>query len=172
MSSHISPMRIFGIDPGSTVTGYGVVDAEGNQLRHVDNGVVRPRTSASYPERLLQIFESLDRLLTSFAPMVVAIEEVFVAKNVHSALHLGQARGVAILAAVRMGLPIHEYSTRTVKQSVVGYGNASKEQIQQMTARLLGLTEVAATDAADALAVAITHAHHARRPASEKYESF
>lgn len=157
-------MRIFGIDPGSTITGYGIIDACGNQLRHVDNGVIRPKASASYPERLLQIFESLERLLTSFAPMAVAIEEVFVAKNVHSALHLGQARGVAILAAIRRGLPVHEYSTRTVKQSVVGYGNASKEQIQQMTVRLLGLQEVAATDAADALAVAITYAHHARSP--------
>lgn len=152
-------MRIFGIDPGSTVTGYGIIAIEGNRLRHIDNGIIRPKSSAPYPDRLALIYESLVKLLHQFTPTTVAVEEVFVAKNVRSALHLGQARGVAILAATQAGLPIHEFSTRTVKQAIVGYGNATKEQIQMMTARLLHLPEQAAVDAADALAVAICCAH-------------
>ncbi|MBI2345397.1 MAG: crossover junction endodeoxyribonuclease RuvC [Deltaproteobacteria bacterium] len=155
-------MRIFGIDPGSSITGYGVIDRDGRRLSHIDNGIIRPKVGSPYTARLGTIYDALVKLLRQFAPNTVAIEEVFVAKNVHSALHLGQARGVAILAATQAGCPVHEYPSRTVKQAIVGYGNATKEQIQVMTARLLGLPQTATTDAADALAVAITHAHTAR----------
>lgn len=158
------PTRIFGIDPGSVITGYGVIERHGGRLVHIDNGVIRPPAAATHAARLVQIHAALLTLLGHFAPAVVAIEEVFVAKNAQSALRLGQARGVAILATSQAGLLIHEYSSRAVKQAITGYGNATKEQIQKMTARLLHLREPATTDAADALAVAITHAHHVTHP--------
>lgn len=153
-------MRILGIDPGSLITGYGVIEVVERKAQHIDNGIIRPARGAEYAERLAFIFAQLGDCIRRYQPSVCAIEEVFVAKNVRSALHLGQARGVALLCAAQAGLPIVEYSTRTIKQTVVGNGNATKAQIQFMTARLLGLPETATEDAADALAVAITHAHH------------
>lgn len=151
-------MRIFGIDPGSTVTGYGVIDIAGAKTHHIDNGVVRPKAGRPYLERLHHIFVELERLLAQFRPSVVAIEQVFLAKNAHSALQLGQARGVALLAAARAGCLVHEYATRTVKQSIVGVGSATKQQIQFMISKQLALPEAPAEDAADALAIALTHA--------------
>lgn len=156
--------RILGIDPGSQITGFGVVEAHGNRLVHVDNGIIRP-TKKAYADRLAYIFDALTAQIAACAPVAVAIEAVFVGKNMRSALHLGQARGVALLCAAKAGLPVHEYATRDVKQAVVGYGNATKQQIQFMTAKLLGLPEPATEDAADALAVAITHARYAQKPA-------
>lgn len=155
-------MRILGIDPGSVITGYGVVERVGNRLRHIDNGVIRPPAGAEYPARLAYIYDALRACVERFAPQALAIEEVFVAKNVRSALHLGQARGIALLVAAQGGLPIAEYSTRTVKQSVVGNGAATKEQVQYMVTKLLALPEPPTADAADALAVAITHIYHSR----------
>ncbi|MBI4237170.1 MAG: crossover junction endodeoxyribonuclease RuvC [Deltaproteobacteria bacterium] len=155
-------MRIIGIDPGSVITGYGVVERQGNRLRHIDNGVIRPRTVATYPARLAHIYDALRACVAQFSPDALAIEEVFVAKNVRSALHLGQARGIALLVAAQSNLTITEYSTRTVKQSVVGNGAATKEQVQYMVTKLLALPEPPSPDAADALAVAIAHAYHLR----------
>lgn len=155
-------MIIFGIDPGSRVTGYGIVACEGSRLRHLDNGVVAPDPGLSPAQRLHYIHTELLRLLDHIHPTVVAVEEVFVAHNPRSAITLGQARGVALAAAAACNLPVVEYSTRLVKQALVGYGNATKEQIQSMVRRLLLLPESAQADASDALAVAITHAHSHR----------
>lgn len=155
-------MIIFGIDPGSRVTGYGIICCEGSQVRHVDNGAVIPSPTLSPAQRLHYIYTELLRLLNQTRPTVVAVEEVFVANNPRSALTLGQARGVALAAAAACALPVVEYSTRLVKQAMVGYGNATKEQIQSMVRRLLSLPESAMADASDALAVAITHAHSHR----------
>lgn len=155
-------MIIFGIDPGSRVTGYGIVRCEGSRVVHVDNGAVIPSTKLSPAQRLHFIHTELFKILSHAQPAVVAVEEVFVANNPRSALTLGQARGVALAAAAACGFPVVEYSTRLVKQAIVGYGNATKEQIQSMVRRLLSLPEAAMADASDALAVAITHAHSHR----------
>ncbi len=148
---------ILGIDPGSHTTGYGIISAEGSRLLHIDNGLIVPPARASMAERLVCIHHALVECIARYCPTVVAIEEIFFAKNAKSALVLGQARGVAILAAAQAALPVHEYATRQVKQCVVGNGNATKTQIQFMTRQLLKLPEIAAEDAADALAVALTH---------------
>ena len=150
-------MRVLGIDPGSNVTGYGVVEKNGAGLRHVDNGCYRVRPAASFPERLDAIFACLSDAIARFHPDAVAVEKAFFAKNPMSALKLGESRGVAVLAAARSRLPVFEYSTREVKQAVTGYGQATKGQIQQMVLRILALPEPAAEDASDALAVAICH---------------
>lgn len=155
-------MIIFGIDPGSRITGYGIVRCEGSRVLHVDNGAVIPNANLSPAQRLYFIYSELLKILDQVRPTVVAVEEVFVANNPRSALTLGQARGVALAAAAACGLPVVEYSTRHVKQALVGYGNATKVQIQSMVRRLLSLPESAQADASDALAVAITHAHSHR----------
>lgn len=152
-------MRILGIDPGTRITGYGVIDVEGNRLRHVDNGIVKTRSEENLPLRLKAIYDGLTLILTEFSPEVVAVEQVFLAKNPRAALTLGHARGTAVLAAVNLGLEVHEYSALQVKSAVVGYGHAAKQQVQHMVKVLLNLPEVAQEDAADALAVAICHAN-------------
>ncbi|MDH3453971.1 MAG: crossover junction endodeoxyribonuclease RuvC [Desulfuromonadales bacterium] len=152
-------MRILGIDPGTGITGYGIIDVEGNRLRHVDNGIIKTRSSDGLPLRLKAIYDGLTAILTEFSPESVAVEQVFMAKNPRAALTLGHARGTAVLAAVNLGLDVHEYSALQVKSAVVGYGHASKQQVQQMVKVLLNLPEVAQEDAADALAVAICHAN-------------
>lgn len=155
-------MKIFGIDPGSRTTGYGIIVVEGQRLTHVDNGGISPSPKKTVAERLGEIYSQLSELLQQHQPTVVAIEEVFVANNARSALLLGQARGVALAAAAAWKIPVVEYSTRFVKQAIVGYGNADKHQIQVMVSRLLKLPEAAMTDAADALAIAITHSSQSR----------
>lgn len=152
-------MRILGIDPGTGTTGYGIIDVAGNRLRHVDNGIIRTRSSDLLPLRLKTIYDGLTAILREFAPQAVAVEQVFLAKNPRAALTLGHARGTAVLAAVNLDLTVHEYSALQVKSAVVGYGHAAKTQVQQMVKALLNLPEVAQEDAADALAVAICHAH-------------
>lgn len=152
-------MRILGIDPGTGTTGYGIIDVLGNRLRHVDNGIIRTRSSDGLPLRLKAIYDGLTAILKEFAPQAVAVEQVFLAKNPQSALTLGHARGTAVLAAVNLDLEVHEYSALQVKSAVVGYGHAAKQQVQQMVKTLLNLPEVAQADAADALAVAICHAN-------------
>ena len=152
-------MRILGIDPGSRATGYGLIDQQGNRLSHLDNGAIITLSSAPLADRLEQIYTRLEELIIQFKPDAVAVEQVFVAKNPASALKLGHARGVALLAGVKAGLPVAEYSALQVKSAVVGYGRAAKTQVQQMTRTLLNLPEIAQEDAADALAVAICHAH-------------
>lgn len=152
-------MRILGIDPGTRITGYGIIDVEGNRLRHVDNGIVKTRSGDLLPLRLKAIYDGLTAVLDEYAPEAVAVEQVFLSKNPRAALTLGHARGTAVLAAVNLALEVHEYSALQVKSAVVGYGHAAKQQVQHMVKVLLNLPEVAQEDAADALAVAICHAN-------------
>lgn len=152
-------MRILGIDPGTGITGYGIIDVEGNRLRHVDNGMIKTRSSEALPLRLKTIYDGLTSIIAEFSPDSVAVEQVFMAKNPRAALTLGHSRGTAVISAVNLGLEVHEYSALQVKSAVVGYGHASKGQVQQMVKVLLNLPEIAQEDAADALAVAICHAN-------------
>ena len=153
-------MRVFGIDPGSERTGYGCVETGGVRHRLVTFGAIRAPASASFPDKLLGIHGALSALLRQHQPDCVAIESLFHALNVRSALRLGHARGVAMLAAVEARLPVVEYTPAEVKRAIVGYGRAEKTQVQQMVKLLLGLPSVPTPhDAADALAVAICHVH-------------
>jgi len=154
-------MIILGIDPGSRITGYGLISKEGNRLVHIDNGAIFTQSAQDFPQRLQQIFAGLSAIIEQYRPEAVAVENVFLAKNAQSALKLGQARGAAIVAAVCVGLAVFEYSALQVKQAVVGSGRAEKQQVQQMIKVLLNLPEVAQEDASDALAVAVCHAHSA-----------
>lgn len=147
---------VLGIDPGSRRTGFGLVEAVGNRCTYVSSGVVR-LPEKPLPERLDVIFNSLMELIREYRPEQFAIEEVFFARDPRAALRLGQARGAAILAGTQQGLPVFEYSARTVKLSVAGHGAAAKEQVQHMVTRLLQLPGPPAEDAADALAVALCH---------------
>jgi crossover junction endodeoxyribonuclease RuvC len=151
---------VFGIDPGSERTGYGCVDSDGRRHRLVLCGAVRTSTATSFPDKLATIHRELATLIADCRPACVAIESLFHAVNVRSALKLGHARGVAMLAAVEAGLDVIEYSPAEIKRAVVGYGRAEKPQVQQMIKLLLGLDRVPSPhDAADALAVAICHVH-------------
>lgn len=153
-------MRIFGIDPGSVRTGYGCLDTDGTRHRLITCGALTPPPRAALPEKLHAIHGGLFRLIRSSGADCVVIENLFHARNVKSALVLGHARGVAVLAAVEAGLPVVEYTPAEIKLAVVGYGRAEKRQLQHMVKLLLGLDVVPAPhDAADALAVAICHAH-------------
>jgi crossover junction endodeoxyribonuclease RuvC len=153
-------VRIFGIDPGSERTGYGCVETDGRITRLVTCGAVAVAASDDFPQRLARIHRELVVLLTQCAPDCVAIESLFHAANVRSALKLGHARGVAMLAAVESGCPVVEYTPAEVKRAVVGYGRAEKHQVQRMIKLLLGLKQPPSPhDAADALAVAICHLH-------------
>lgn len=141
-------------------TGWGLIRAEGNRLSHVANGQLKTDSSAPLPSRLAHLADQLDALLRDYHPDTAAVEEVFVNKNPQSTLKLGQARGVVIMVAARAGIDVGEYAARLVKKAVVGFGNAEKAQVHAMVARLLPGAKIAGPDAADALAVAITHAHH------------
>jgi len=155
-------VRIFGIDPGSTRTGYGCVQTDGSRHRLVICGSISAPAGSAFPLRLQVIHRELVALIRVHRPDCIAIEDVFHARNVRSALKLGHARGVALLAATEAGLPIAEYSPAEIKQAVVGYGRAEKHQMQHMVQMLLGLdTAPSPHDAADALAVAICHSHRA-----------
>jgi crossover junction endodeoxyribonuclease RuvC len=158
-------VRIFGIDPGSDRTGYGCIETGGSRQRVVVNGTIASPAGASFPEKLLTIHGRLAAVLAEYRPDCVAIENLFHATNVRSALKLGHARGVAMLAAVEAGLPLFEYTPAEIKRAVVGYGRAEKHQVQQMVKVLLGLRVVPSPhDAADALAVAICHFHSMTPP--------
>ncbi|MCC5855555.1 MAG: crossover junction endodeoxyribonuclease RuvC [Idiomarina sp.] len=159
---------ILGIDPGSRITGYGVIEQQGSRLTYLGSGCIRAAsTSAStktdgeptMAERLKIIFDGVSELITQFKPNEFAIEQVFMARNPDSALKLGQARGVAMVAAAHQELAVHEYSARQIKQAVVGTGAANKDQVQHMVMQVLKLPHKPQADAADALAVAICHAH-------------
>ena len=157
-------MRVLGIDPGSETTGWGVVEGDSNGQRYslVEFGAVKLSSSATFSSRLLKISRALEEIIDRLHPDACAIEEAFYSVNPKVILKLGQVRGVALLAAERAALEIGEYSPRLVKQTVAGYGNAEKQQVQQMVRVLLSLTAVPEPhDAADALAVAICHFHHA-----------
>ncbi len=151
-------MIILGIDPGSRLTGYGVVRQHGSKFEYIASGCIR-MTLGEMPDRLAQIFDGVREIIHQTQPDVFAIEQVFMARNPDSALKLGQARGAAIVAAKFCDLPVFEYSARQVKQSVVGTGAAAKEQVQHMVRTLLKLPANPQADAADALAVALCHGH-------------
>jgi crossover junction endodeoxyribonuclease RuvC len=156
-------MRILGIDPGSETTGWGVIEDDGRHCRLVECGTICALKAQRFPARLLRIANALEEIIQRHNPDACAIEDGFLATNVKVTLKLGQVRGVAMLVAERAALEINEYSPRLVKQTVVGHGNAEKFQVQQMVKMLLSLASVPEPhDAADALAVAICHFHHAR----------
>ncbi len=152
-------MRIIGIDPGLQHTGWGIIDVTGNRLAHISHGVVITDSKAATSDRLLKIFNELTQMMGIWLPTDAAIEETFVNKNPASSLKLGLARGVAMVAPAKLGIAVAEYPANLVKKSVVGVGHAEKEQVQAMIKVLLPGVE-ASSDAADALAVAICHAHH------------
>lgn len=153
-------MRLLGLDPGLRVTGWGVIEVEANRLRAVADGVVRSDDALSLAERLAQLHHGLAEVIRLHAPAEAAVEQTFVNKNPESTLKLGQARGVVVLAPALAGLPVAEYAPSQVKQALVGSGRAAKEQVGMMVRTLLPGCLAATPDAADALAVAICHAHH------------
>ncbi|MBI3752918.1 MAG: crossover junction endodeoxyribonuclease RuvC [Deltaproteobacteria bacterium] len=153
-------MRVLGIDPGSYITGYGIVDSGKGKLFHVSDGSIVTGSKKLLASRLHSIFDNIQNIVKEFKPDNVVIEEIFYAKNARSAIMLGHARGVAILCAAQHNLPVFEYSPMKIKQAVVGYGNATKEQVQKMVKALLKLDAVPRPDASDALAAAICHIHH------------
>lgn len=150
--------RILGIDPGSRVTGYGLIEVRGRESRHLASGCVRMEHS-EFPERLRAIFDGLGRIVAEYRPTEVAIEKVFVQRNVDSALKLGQARGAALCAVMQQSVSVAEYSPAEIKQALVGRGGATKQQVQHMVKTLLRLDATPAADAADALACALCHSH-------------
>ena len=156
-------MRIMGIDPGTRVVGYGVVDLKGNDLKHVAHGAFDVRRSSSFPARLKQIYEGLVEAIKAYKPDVCVVEEIFYAKSAKSAIKTGEGRGVALLAAAVCGVPVEEYAATKIKKSVTGTGSAHKSQVQKMVRIQLGLKAVPEpADASDALACAICHCHRLR----------
>lgn len=158
----MSPI-ILGVDPGSRHTGFGVLQGEGERLLHLASGSIKAGTRPPLESRLCRIFDSLSDLIQQHHPEAIALEDIFLANNVHSAFILGQVRGVVLLAAARAAVPIFHYSPLVVKKAVVGYGQATKAQVQLMVKQLLGV-EVDNEHAADALAVSLCHFFHSRWP--------
>jgi crossover junction endodeoxyribonuclease RuvC len=150
---------VLGIDPGSRVTGYGVICSEGSQLTYIDSGCIRTESADNLSEKLDIIYRGISEVIRLHSPGEVGVEQVFMARNADSALKLGQARGAAIVACTFNHIPVFEYSARQVKQSVVGTGAAEKAQVQTMICHLLNLTRAPQSDAADALGVAVCHTH-------------
>jgi len=148
-----------GIDPGSRVTGYGLVERNGPRLSMVAAGQIKPRARTSLPERLNEIYAELQKVIKEYSPDEVAVEDIFYAKNIKSAIQLGHARGVVLLAAAEAGLRVFEYPATTIKMSVVGYGHASKNQVSLMVKQLLKIDQEFSLDTTDALSVAICHAN-------------
>ncbi|CCG40045.1 crossover junction endodeoxyribonuclease RuvC [Magnetospirillum molischianum] len=153
-------MRVLGLDPGLRQTGWGIIDMTDNRLRHVADGVVRSDAALSLAERLVQLHDGIAAIIATFSPEAAAVEETFVNKNPESTLKLGQARGIALLVPARAGLAVGEYAPTRIKQAVVGTGRAAKEQVGMMVRTLLPGCLAETPDSADALAVAICHAHH------------
>ena len=153
-------VRIIGIDPGLRRCGWGVIESAGNRLIFVACGTLTPPVAASLPDRLARLFDGISALVRQFVPDEAAVEETFVNQGPRSALQLGQARGVALMTPASMGVPVAEYAANLVKKSVVGTGHAEKGQVALMVKTLLPQADVSSADAADALAIAICHAHH------------
>ena len=154
-------MMLLGLDPGLRRTGWGVIAVDGNHLSHVANGCVKSESSRPLAERLVQIYQGLERVIATHRPEAAAVEQTFVNRNASSTLKLGQARGVVLLAPALAGIPVSEYAANLIKKSVAGTGHAGKQQIRMMVETLLPGCRAADGDASDALAVAICHAHHA-----------
>jgi crossover junction endodeoxyribonuclease RuvC len=153
-------MRLIGIDPGLRNTGWGIIAVKDNRLVHIADGVILSDAKNSLAERLVQIYDGLLEVIEQYQPDEAAVEETFVNKNPVSTLKLGQARGISLLVPARLGIPVAEYLPNLVKKTVVGSGHAAKEQIQMMVRTLLPGCEIKTADAADALAIAVCHAHH------------
>lgn len=156
-----APTRVIGLDPGLRRTGWGVVDVAGSRIRHVANGVCSSG-DGDLPQRLLRLFDGLTEIVARHAPDQAAVEHTFVNKDAAGTLKLGQARAMALLVPARAGLPVAEYAPNAVKKAVVGVGHADKAQIDHMVRMMLPGVEIAGPDSADALAIALCHAHHAR----------
>ena len=154
---------ILGVDPGSRNTGFGIIHGDGDQLRHLASGRINAGSRPALENRLRQIYDELTILIQEHQPQALALEEIFLAANVKSAFTLGQVRGVVLLAAAQSSLPVFQYAATTVKKAVVGYGQASKAQVQMMIEHLLGL-KITNEHAADALAVSVCHLFHSRWP--------
>ncbi len=152
--------RLLGIDPGLQFTGWGIIEVDGNRLRHLGDGVIATVATDDVPQRLKMLHEALTALLQDWRPDEAAVEETYVNRNGAATLKLGYARGVALVVPALLGIPVAEYGAKTVKKAVVGTGNADKSQVQMMVRRLLPGGAIRRADAADALAVAICHAHH------------
>lgn len=163
-------MRLIGFDPGLQRTGWGVIEAEGNRLRYVADGVVSTSKDVSLSERLVELHAGLQDVIAEYGPVEAAVEETFVNKNAVSTLKLGQARGIVLLVPALAGLAVAEYLPNLVKKTVVGSGHAQKEQVEMMVRTLLPGAKITGADAADALAVAICHAHH--RGTADRIRSF
>ena len=161
-------MRVIGVDPGSSVTGFGVIQGQGSALEHVAAGVIRPGARTAYPDKLLTIYQRLCELIGEYSPDAMSLERTFVAVNVQSAFRLGEARAMALLAAAANRLDLFEYAPAHVKLTVAGHGRADKSQVKFMVRRALGMDETPALadDAADALAIALCHLSMARFPAA------
>ena len=156
-------MRVLGVDPGSQTTGWGVIEGDGNKYSLVDFGFIKLSSTTTFATRLLRICEGLEEVITQHRPDVCSLEDAFLSTNVKVSMKLGQVRGVVLLVAERAALEIHEYPPRLIKQTVVGYGNAEKHQVQEMVRLLLSMKKAPTPhDAADALAAAICHFHHAQ----------
>ncbi|MEO8114339.1 MAG: crossover junction endodeoxyribonuclease RuvC [Phenylobacterium sp.] len=168
MNAVIRPLRILGLDPGLRRTGWGVVAVDGARLIHVAHGVIVPDASADFAERLLTLFEAITAVIVLHTPDEAAVEETFMANNAATALKLGHARAMALVAPARAGLTVAEYAAKVVKKSVVGTGGADKVQVGFMIRRLLPTAGDTTEDSADALAVAIAHAHARRARGWEK----
>jgi len=159
------PLIILGVDPGTAITGYGLIETDGMTHRALDFGCIRPPANLALPQRYLALFKALEQLLDRYRPDVLAVEMQFVYKNAQSAMKLGMAKAMALLAAAQRGIPIHEYAPKKAKKAVVGQGGASKEQVQKMIQYLLHLSHPPMPqDAADALALALCHAHQLHTP--------
>jgi crossover junction endodeoxyribonuclease RuvC len=152
-------MRILGIDPGSRITGYGVIATNGHEIGFIACGTIRTGHETDFSRRLLTIFQDLNEVIRAHQPTVAAVEDIFIDRNPRSALKLGHARGAAVVAALHNNLEVFDYPARQVKQTVAGFGQAEKSQVQHMVRTLLQLSSTPSQDAADALAVAICHAH-------------
>ncbi|OQX53142.1 MAG: crossover junction endodeoxyribonuclease RuvC [Candidatus Omnitrophica bacterium 4484_213] len=155
-------MRILGIDPGTVITGFGVVEKKENKLRVIDYGIIKPKSRLSLVQRLKYIYKEINQIIKKNNLDILVIEDIFFHKNFRSAAKIGEARSVAILAAANQNLEVIEYLPTEIKQSVIGNGRASKVQVQNMVKRILGLSEIPFSDAADALAAAICHCHKAK----------
>jgi crossover junction endodeoxyribonuclease RuvC len=153
-------MRIIGIDPGTINSGFGIIDCQGTNITHVTSGTIRA-PKKDMPQRLSHIFSEIEALFIEYKPDVMSIEDVFMYKNAKSALKLGQARGVALLAAARSNVPVHTYAPKLIKKTVAGFGGAEKQQVEMMVSMMLNIKNFPTNDASDALAIAICHLHHA-----------
>jgi len=155
-------LRILGIDPGSHVTGYGIIEKKGNYLRHVLHGEIKPKKDSSLSATLIYVYQQLSAVISQTAPQAIALENIFYGKNVRSLIKQAQVRGVAIFAGADKGIQIFEYSPLEIKKAVVGYGRAEKRQVQVMVKAILNLPDIPPVDAADALATAICHANFSK----------